>query len=72
MSLSNSMNARKGLNEQKPYPSHAFTHESSKVGRRGKKRGKTEADGKKGSPTKLGKECLTSPSHRMRPLAPEK
>ena len=41
------MNARKGVHAQKPYPSQAFRHESSKDGGRGKKRGretgKTEA-----------------------------
>ena len=39
-----SMNARKCVHAQKPYPTQAFTHESSKVGRRGEKREeKTEA-----------------------------
>ena len=57
MSSAHSMNARKCVYAQKPYPSQAFAHESSKVGRRGKReedwkdRGQ-EADGKKGSPTK--------------------
>ena len=40
---------------KKPYPNQAFAHESSKVGRRGKRDRKDrgqEADGKKGSPTK--------------------
>ena len=46
---------RKCAHAQKP--TQAFAHESSKVGGRGKKReeerkGKTEADGMKGSPTK--------------------
>ena len=46
------MNARKCIHAQKPYPSQAFAHESSKVGRRGKnermrdkKDGGQEADG---------------------------
>ena len=57
MSSTHSMNARKCVHAQKPYPSQAFAHESSKVGGRGKKeeerqeRGQ-EADGKKGSRTK--------------------
>ena len=38
------MNARKCVHAQKPYPSQAFAHESSKVGGRGKREtGKTEA-----------------------------
>ena len=41
------MNAKKCAHAQKPYPAQAVAHESSKVGRRGKKRGretgKTEA-----------------------------
>ena len=36
-----SMNARKGLHAQMPYPNQAFTHESSKVG--GNETEKTEA-----------------------------
>ena len=56
------MDARKCVHAQKPYPTQAFAHESSKVGGRGKKRGKekqkTEADGKKGSPTKQKSEEL--------------
>ena len=35
-----SMNARKCVHAQNPYPTQAFAHESSKVGRRGKDRGK--------------------------------
>ena len=35
------MNARKCVHAQKPYPSQAFVHESSKVG--GRETGKTEA-----------------------------
>ena len=36
--------ARKCVHAQKPYPSQAFAHESSKVGGRGKREtGKTEA-----------------------------
>ena len=31
------MNARKCVHAQKPYPTHAFAHESSKVGGRGKR-----------------------------------
>ena len=49
------MNARKCVHAQKPCPSQAFAHESSKVGGRGKRDRKDkgqEADGKKGSPTK--------------------
>ena len=53
------MNARKCVYALKSYPSQAVEHESSKVGRRGKReegrqekhRGQ-EADGKKGSPIK--------------------
>ena len=59
------MNARKCVHAQKPYPPQAVAHESSKVGKRGKReeeevkerkrdgkdRGQ-EADGKKGIPTK--------------------
>ena len=56
MSSAHSINARKCIHAQKPYPSQAFAHESSKVGGRGKKkdwkeRGQ-EADEKKNSPTK--------------------
>ena len=47
MSSAYSMNARKCVHAQKPYPSQAFAHESSKVEGRGQ-----EVDGKKGSPTK--------------------
>ena len=44
MQESVSMNARKRVHAQKPYPSQAFAHESSKVGGRGKREtGKTEA-----------------------------
>ena len=44
MSSTYSMNARKCVHAQKPYPSQAFAHESSKVGGRGKREtGKTEA-----------------------------
>ena len=55
--IAHSMNARKCVHAQKPYPSQAFAHESSKVRGRGKrerdrKDGDQEADGKKGSPTK--------------------
>ena len=44
MSSAHSMNARKCVQAQKPYPSQAFAHESRKVGGRSKKRdtGKTE------------------------------
>ena len=62
MSLAHSMNARKCVHAQKPCPSQAFAHESSKVRGRGKtkKRGikrdrkdrGQEADGKTGRPTK--------------------
>ena len=37
MSAAHSMNARKCVHARKPYPTQAFAHESSKVGRRGKK-----------------------------------
>ena len=37
MSSAYSMNARKCVHAQKPYPSQAVANESSKVGRRGKK-----------------------------------
>ena len=37
MSKAHSMNARKCVHAQKPYPSQAFAHESSKVGGRGKR-----------------------------------
>ena len=43
MSSAHSMNARKCVHAQKPYPSQVFAHESSKVGGRGKETGKTEA-----------------------------
>ena len=44
MQQAHSMNARKCVHAQKPYPSQAFAHESSKVGGRGKREtGKTEA-----------------------------
>ena len=47
MSSAHSMNARKCLHAQKPYPFQAFAHESSKVGGRGEESGietgKTEA-----------------------------
>ena len=42
MSSAHSMNARMCVHAQKPYPSQAFAHESSKVGGRGKDIGKTE------------------------------
>ena len=52
-----SMNARKCVHAQKPYPSQAIAHKASKVrGKKGMKRDRKdrgqEADGKKGSPTK--------------------
>ena len=37
MSSAHSLNARKCVHALKPYPSQAFAHESSKVGRRGKR-----------------------------------
>ena len=37
MSLAHSMNVRKCVNAQKPYSFQVFTHESSKVGGRGKR-----------------------------------
>ena len=43
MSSAHSMNARKCVHAQKPCPSQAFAHESSKVGGRGRETGKTEA-----------------------------
>ena len=44
MSSAHSMNARKCVHAQKPYPSQAFAHESSKGGGRGKREArKTEA-----------------------------
>ena len=43
MPSAHSMNARKGIHAQKPYPTQAFAHESSKAGARGKETGKTEA-----------------------------
>ena len=44
MSSAHSMNARKCVHAQKPCPSQAFAHESSKVGgRRKRETGKTEA-----------------------------
>ena len=55
MSSAHSMNARKCAHAQKSYPIQEFAHESSKVGRRGKRDRKDrgqEADGKKGSTTK--------------------
>ena len=58
MSSAHSVNARKCVHAQKPYPSQAFAHESSKVrGRvkemkRDRKDRGQETDGKKGSPTK--------------------
>ena len=36
MSSAHSMNARKCVHAQKPYPCQVFAHESSKVGGRGK------------------------------------
>ena len=36
MSSAHSMNARKCVHAQKPYPSQAFAHESSKVGGKSK------------------------------------
>ena len=41
MQQAHSMNARKCIHAQKPYPSHAFAHESSKVKGRGER--ETEA-----------------------------
>ena len=38
-----SMNARKCVHAQNPHPTQAFAHESSTVGRRGKREEKTEA-----------------------------
>ena len=59
MSSAHSMNARKCVHAQKPYPAQAVAHESSKVGKREEEERKRdrkdrgqEADGKKGSPTK--------------------
>ena len=56
MSSAHSMNARKSVHAQKPYPTQALGHESSNDGGRKKKRDRKdrgqEADGKKGSPTK--------------------
>ena len=44
MQQAHSMDARKCVHAQKPYPTQAFAHESSKVERRGKREtGKTEA-----------------------------
>ena len=44
MSSAHSMNARKCVHAQKPYPNQAFAHESSKVaGRKKRETGKTEA-----------------------------
>ena len=44
MPSTHSMNARKYVHAQKPYPNQAFAHESSKVRGRGKREtGKTEA-----------------------------
>ena len=40
MSSAHSMNAGKCVHAQRPYPSQAFAHESSKVRGRGKKRGR--------------------------------
>ena len=40
MSSAHSMNARKCVHAQEPYPSQAFAHESSKVG--GRETGKTD------------------------------
>ena len=37
MTSAHSMNARKCVHAQKPYPPQAFAHESSKVGGRGKR-----------------------------------
>ena len=37
MSSAHSMNARKCVHAQNPYPNQAFAHESSKVGGRGKR-----------------------------------
>ena len=50
MSSAHSMNARKCVHAQKPCPSQAFAHESSKGGGRGKRDRKDrgqEADGRK-------------------------
>ena len=57
MSSAHSINARKCVYAQKPYPIQAFAHESNKVEGRGKRekerkdRGQ-EADGKKGTQKK--------------------
>ena len=45
MQESVSMNARKCVHAQKPYPSRAFAHESSKVGGRGKERQERQRPG---------------------------
>ena len=42
--LAHSMNARKCVHAQKPYPSQAFTHESSKIGGREKERERDRKD----------------------------
>ena len=42
MSSVHSMNARKCVHAQKPYPTQAFAHESSKVGGTGTKEGKKQ------------------------------
>ena len=58
MSSAHSMNARKCVHAQKPYPSQTFTHQASnsfeaRSENEGDKRDiGQEADGKKGSPTK--------------------
>ena len=58
MSSAHSMNARKCVHAQKPYPSQAFTHQASNFfeagsENKGDKRDiDQEADEKKGSPTK--------------------
>ena len=48
--MAHSINARKCVHAQKPYPSQAYVYESSKVGGRGKR--EQERHGKKGRLTK--------------------
>ena len=64
MSLDHSMNVRKTVHAQKPYPSQAFTHESSKVRGRGKRDRGQEADGKKAAQQnkKLSEDMKERPS----------
>ena len=58
MSSAHSMNARKCVHAQRPYPNQAFAHggmnqaRSEEEVKRGRETGKTEAGEKKGSPTK--------------------